>query len=256
MPAVDHTNCELLFKIVYYGPGLGGKTTNLEYIYKNSRKQRRGKLLSLCSESERTLFFDLLPIGLGNYKGYTVRLHLCTVPGQVFQDRVRKLVLTNVDGVVFVADSQEPMIDSNALSFENLCDNLKLHGLDPSATPLVVQYNKRDLDNSLEPGELRRELAIPSGTVEIEASARYGIGVFETLKTIVTECLSKAGEPETLESRRAPSILPGRRASRYPGATAPRLQGRRIELPPPPVVPKVDDKPRDPKRRRAKAVGA
>ncbi|HEX9622660.1 MAG TPA: GTPase domain-containing protein [Polyangiaceae bacterium] len=253
MPAVDHTNRELLFKIVYYGPGLGGKTTNLEYIYGHSQKQRRGKLLSLCSESERTLFFDLLPIGLGRYKGYSIRLHLCTVPGQVFQDRIRKLVLTNVDGVVFVADSQEPMLDSNALSFENLCDNLQLHGLDPKATPLVVQYNKRDLDTALELPELRRELGVPRGTVEIEASARYGIGVFETLKAIVTECLSKVGEPRALASRRASSILPGRRASGYPGATAARGR-QRVELPPPPPAPSFGAK--GSKSSRSKAVGA
>jgi hypothetical protein len=221
MPSVDHVNRELLLKIVYYGPGLGGKTTNLEYIYQNSRHERRGKLLSLCSESERTLFFDLLPVGLGKFKGYAIRLHLCTVPGQIFQAKVRQLVLTRVDGVVFVADSQEEMVDSNLLSLEDLKENLGLQGVDAATLPFVVQYNKRDLDTSLEPAELQQRLGIVGGVTQIEASARFGIGVFETLKAIARECLATLGDPARITAGRAASIVPGARASRMPGARAP-----------------------------------
>jgi signal recognition particle receptor subunit beta len=127
MPTVSHSKKEVLLKLVYYGPGLGGKTTNLDYIHAHSKPEHRGKLLSLASESERTLFFDLLPVDLGKFKGYSIRLHLCTVPGQVAYDRTRKLVLRNVDGVVFVVDSQPAQLDANAESLANLAVNLRGH---------------------------------------------------------------------------------------------------------------------------------
>lgn len=215
MPSVDHVNKEVLFKIVYYGPGLGGKTTNLEQIYAQAAPEQCGTMLSLCSESERTLFFDLLPIGLGSYRGYTIRLHLCTVPGQVFQDQIRKLVLTGVDGVVFVADSQEAMIDSNLLSLENLYENLAGHGISPDAVPLVFQYNKRDLDSALSVAELRRMFGVVPGTPELEAAASEGIGVAETLKAIVRECMSTMRDPAKCAAGRSPAILPKRRSSGF-----------------------------------------
>lgn len=215
MPSVDHINKEVLFKIVYYGPGLGGKTTNLEQIYAQAAPAQCGTMLALCSDSERTLFFDLLPIGLGCYRGYTIRLHLCTVPGQVFQDQIRKLVLTGVDGVVFVADSQEAMIDSNLLSLENLYENLVCHGLNLECVPLVFQYNKRDLDTALPIPVLRRLLEVVPGTPEVEAAAHEGIGVAETLKTIVRECMSTLRDPARCAAGRSPAILPKRRTSGF-----------------------------------------
>ena len=220
MPSVDHINREILFKIVYYGPGLGGKTTNLEHIHKTAKPGQCGKLMSLCSESERTLFFDLLPVGLGKFKGYRVRVHLCTVPGQVYHDRIRQLVLTNVDGIVFVVDSQSAMIESNLESLENLRVNLMAHGIDPSVIPAVVQYNKRDLENALPIAELRQHLHVPEGITEIEASARFGTGVAETLKAIVRECIRATEEPARMPSGRSPSILPGHRVSMYPESRA------------------------------------
>lgn len=215
MPSVDHINKEVLFKIVYYGPGLGGKTTNLERIYEQAAPEQCGTMLALCSDSERTLFFDLLPIGLGSYRGYSVRLHLCTVPGQVFQDKIRKLVLTGVDGVVFVADSQPAMLDSNWQSFDNLRDNLTEHGLSYETVPLVIQYNKRDLDSALPISALRELLRVPPGAPEVEAAAREGIGVAETLKTIIRECMSTLRDPAECPAGRSPAILPKRHASGF-----------------------------------------
>jgi len=218
MPTVSHRKREVLLKIVYYGPGLGGKTTNLEYIHAHSRPEHRGKLLSLTSDNERTLFFDLLPIDLGEFKGYTIRLHLCTVPGQLAFDRTRRLILRGVDGVVFVVDSQPAQIDANVVSLENLATNLRVLGMDPDHIPVVVQYNKRDIDGVLETSELKFVLGIPQGVQELEASAKYGEGVFDTLKAIVRECLKIVGDPRRAPEGRTASILPGRRASMYPGA--------------------------------------
>ncbi len=242
MPSVFHSRKEVLLKVVYYGPGLGGKTTNLEYIHAHSRPELRGRLLSLNTETERTLFFDLLPVELGKFKGYTVRLHLCTVPGQVHYDHTRQLILRNVDGVVFVVDSQAAAIDKNAESLANLGINLRMQGVDPDRVPVVVQYNKRDLDGVLDVSELRFALGIPPGVPENEASARYGRGVFETLKLIVRECMKIVGDPATAPSGRTPSILPGHRASMYPGSVPPRASSRSPANEPSaanPVVPKA-----------------
>jgi mutual gliding-motility protein MglA len=218
MPTVLHGKKEVLLKLVYYGPGLGGKTTNIEHIHANTRAENRGKLLTLNNEAERTLFCDLLPVALGTFKGYTVRLHLCTVPGQVFYDETRRVILRNVDGVVFVVDSQVAQLDNNIDSLSNLGTNLRLQGIDPERVPVVVQYNKRDLRGVMPVPELRAALKIPDGVPEIQASAKFGIGVFETLKTIVRECLRLVGNPKKLKEGRTPSILPGRRASMYPEA--------------------------------------
>jgi mutual gliding-motility protein MglA len=247
MPTVSHSKKEVLLKVVYYGPGLGGKTTNLDYIHSHSKPEHRGKLLSLASEAERTLFFDLLPVDLGTFKSYSVRLHLCTVPGQVAYDKTRKLILRNVDGVVFVVDSQPAQLEANVESLANLAVNLRAQGTDPDRLPVVVQYNKRDLPDVLPPAELARALGIPAAVKQTEASAKYGRGVFETLKLIVTECMKLVGDPRKAREGRSPSILPGQRASMYPGA----LVGRSIpavpaetvslELPKSPRAPDLSD---------------
>jgi signal recognition particle receptor subunit beta len=218
MPVVHHARSELHFKLVYYGPGLGGKTTNLEYVHAHTRPDQRGKLIALETEAERTLFFDLLPMELGQFRDYRVRLHVCTVPGQIALDTTRKLVLRNVDGVVFVVDSQEDRLEANIESIRNLELNLRLQGDDPDVLPLVVQYNKRDLRSAMPIDVLRSELLVPPGVVEIEACASTGEGVMETLKAITRECLKLVKDPTKLKEGRSPSIIPGRRPSMYPGS--------------------------------------
>ncbi len=184
MSFINYSAREINCKIVYYGPGLGGKTTNLQYIYDKTNPQAKGKMISLATETERTLFFDFLPLSLGEIKGFKTRFHLYTVPGQVFYDASRKLILKGVDGVVFVADSQIERMDANIDSMENLKTNLKEHGYDIERIPLVIQYNKRDLPNAAPVEELRRILN-PRGVPDFEAVAPKGIGVFDTLKAIV-----------------------------------------------------------------------
>src|SRR5690349_10552934 len=174
MPNIDHARHELRFKIVYYGPGMGGKTTNLEYIHRNSRPEMRGKLVALNDPAERTLFFDLLPMELGMYRGYTVRVHLCTVPGQLAHDKVRRLVLRHVDGIVMVVDSQHARLQDNVASIRNLEANLRLLGEDPARLPLVVQYNKRDLPSAAGVATLRQVLSVPRDVPEQEAVAKDG----------------------------------------------------------------------------------
>ncbi len=221
MPIFHHSIKQVHLKIVYYGPGLGGKTTNLKYLHAHTRPELRGKLLSLSTETERTLFFDLLPIDLGDFRGYSIRLHLCTVPGQIAYDQTRQLVLRHVDGVVFVVDSQESLLDSNLESMSNLQNNLEMLGEDETRLPLVVQYNKRDLPTAMPVDMLRALLGIPEGVTEIEAVAREGIGVFDTMKAVVKQCLQLIGAPEKAPEGRSPSILPGARASLIPGARPP-----------------------------------
>lgn len=221
MPVVHHNIKQIHFKIVYYGPGLGGKTTNLKHIHARTRPELRGRLLSLNTETERTLFFDLLPIELGDFRGYSIRLHLCTVPGQIAYDQTRQLVLRHVDGVVFVVDSQEFCLDSNIESITNLHHNLELLGEDPLRLPLVVQYNKRDLPSAMPVDMLRALLGIPEGVPEVEAVARDGVGVFDTMKLIVKSCLALVSDPKLTPEGRSPSILPGARPSLIPGARPP-----------------------------------
>ena len=238
VPLVNHSQRELHIKIVYYGPGLGGKTTNLEHIHGKSRREHRGKLISLATEAERTLFFDLLPMHLGDFRGYRVRLHLCTVPGQIAFDHTRRLVLRHVDGVVFVVDSQDGRVEQNIESINNLYDNLLLQGDDPDRMPLVVQYNKRDLDTALPVDVLREELRIPTGVPQVEAIATEGDGVFATLKHATKACLRIVGDPVALPEGRSPSILPGARASMYRDLRAPRAT---YGIPTVPRAPRVPD---------------
>ncbi|WP_136524096.1 GTP-binding protein [Geomonas ferrireducens] len=183
MSFINYASREINCKIVYYGPGLCGKTTNLQYVYQKTAADAKGKMISLATETERTLFFDFLPLALGEIRGFKTRFHLYTVPGQVFYDASRKLILKGVDGVVFVADSQEERMDANIESVENLRINLIEQGYDLDKIPYVVQYNKRDLPNVVSVEELRRELN-PTGVPEFEACATTGEGVFETLKAI------------------------------------------------------------------------
>jgi signal recognition particle receptor subunit beta len=179
---------------VYYGAGLGGKTTNLQVIYQKTADQQKGKMISLATETERTLFFDFLPLDLGNVRGFKTRIHLYTVPGQVFYDASRKLILRGVDGIVFVADSQEQRMDANVEALENLMSNLKEHGYDFNKIPYVLQLNKRDLPNILPIDLLSTELRKKNEPI-VEAVAFQGVGVFETLKEIAKQVLTelKAG---------------------------------------------------------------
>ena len=190
MSFINYSSREINCKLVYYGPGLCGKTTNLQYIYNKTRPEAKGKMISLATETERTLFFDFMPIDLGTVKGFKIRLHLYTVPGQVFYDASRKLILKGADGVVFVADSQLERMEANQESVENLRANLIEHGMNLSAIPYVVQYNKRDLPNAVDVAELRTAVN-PTNVPDFEASARTGQGVFETLKGVSRGVLQK-----------------------------------------------------------------
>jgi signal recognition particle receptor subunit beta len=183
MVFINYAAREINVKIVYYGPGLGGKTTNLQYIYERTSPDQKGKLISLATETERTLFFDFLPLDLGTVRGFRVRFHLYTVPGQVFYDTSRKLILKGADGVVFVADSQRERMDANIESLNNLKVNLRENGLDILTIPYVLQLNKRDLPSAVPVEEMLRVLHV-KGEPVFEAVATRGIGVFETLKTI------------------------------------------------------------------------
>jgi mutual gliding-motility protein MglA len=183
MSFINYASREINCKIVYYGPGLCGKTTNLQFVYQKTAPEAKGKMISLATETERTLFFDFLPPALGEIRGFKTRFHLYTVPGQVFYDASRKLILKGVDGVVFVADSQEERLDANIESLENLKVNLEEQGYALEKIPFVVQYNKRDLPNCTSVEELR-ELLNPDGVPDFEACARTGDGVFETLKAV------------------------------------------------------------------------
>ncbi len=183
MSFINYSAREINCKIVYYGPGLCGKTTNLQYIYAKTNPSAKGKLISLATETERTLFFDFLPLSLGDIKGFKTRFHLYTVPGQVFYDASRKLILKGADGVVFVADSQIERMEANLESLDNLKINLKEHGFDLDKMPFVIQYNKRDLPNVMPVAELRKALNYRN-VPDFEAVASKGVGVFETLKAI------------------------------------------------------------------------
>jgi signal recognition particle receptor subunit beta len=218
MPYIDHARKELRLKVVYCGPGFAGKTTNLESIHGQTASDRRGKLIALNSEAERTLFFDLLPIEIGRYKDYEVRVHLCTVPGQRAAQALRQMVLRHVDGVVFVVDCQSVRLSDNQLALHDLERNLRALGQEPAKLPTVVQWNKRDLVGSDGVKRMRHALKIPSGVVQVVASAARGEGVFETLKAVLKECLAVVEHPTHVPAGRSPSIIPGHRPSMYPEA--------------------------------------
>src|SRR5688572_21125596 len=173
MSFINYSSREINCKIVYYGPGLCGKTTNLQYVYNKTNPEAKGKMISLATETERTLFFDFLPLSLGEIRGFKTRFHLYTVPGQVFYDASRKLILKGVDGVVFVADSQMERMEANLESMENLRTNLAEQGYDLDKIPFVIQYNKQDLPNKADAAELRR-LLNPRTVPDFPASATIG----------------------------------------------------------------------------------
>lgn len=189
MTFINYAAREINCKIVYYGPGLCGKTTNIQWIHDRTKADSKGKLISLATETDRTLFFDFLPIELGTIRGFRTRFHLYTVPGQVFYDASRKLILKGVDGVVFVADSQELRADANVEAIENLRENLSDHGFDLMKIPYVLQLNKRDLPNVTPADEMVKSLRI-KGEPVFEAVATEGTGVFDTLKGVVKLVLS------------------------------------------------------------------
>ena len=224
MSMINYASREVNCKLVYYGPGLGGKTTNLEFVYNKVAPNSRGKLISLATETERTLFFDFLPVDLGTIRGFKTRFHLYTVPGQVYYNASRKLILKGVDGVVFVADSQIERMEANIESMQNLYDNMAQHGYNLTSIPFVVQYNKRDLPNAapirelqaaLNPGWMIEDPARQRHTPDpyhegenlieeiegqwveraayFEAVAMSGDGVFDTLKAVSKLVLKSLG---------------------------------------------------------------
>jgi len=188
MTFINYAAKEINCKIVYYGPGLGGKTTNLQYIYNKTAPDRKGKMISLATEADRTLFFDFLPLDLGSIRGFTTRFHLYTVPGQVFYDASRKLILKGVDGVIFVADSQRERMEANVESIRNLESNLRDHGFDLKEVPAALQFNKRDLPNAMPVEEMYRMLNYKREPT-FEAIAPQGVGVFDTLKAVAKQIL-------------------------------------------------------------------
>ncbi|MBA2620946.1 MAG: GTPase domain-containing protein [Acidobacteria bacterium] len=190
MTFINYASREINCKIVYYGPGLCGKTTNLQYIFDSTAPTARGKLISLATETDRTLFFDFMPLELGTVRGFKTRFHLYTVPGQVYYDASRKLILKGVDGVVFVADSQEERMDANVESLCNLEENLESQGYNLMDIPYVLQLNKRDLPNVVPADELSEELNRKNEPV-FEASATQGVGVFDTLKAVAKQVLTE-----------------------------------------------------------------
>ena len=224
MSMINYASREISCKLVYYGPGLGGKTTNLEFVYDKVAPSSRGKMISLATETERTLFFDFLPVDLGTVRGFKVKFHLYTVPGQVYYNASRKLILKGVDGVVFVADSQADRMEANVEAMQNLYDNMQQHGYDLTRLPFVIQYNKRDLPNALPIGELQQNLN-PGWPVEdvarqkpsmdpvhagewlvaeqdgqwieraqwFEATAITGDGVFDTLRAVSKRVVQALG---------------------------------------------------------------
>ena len=183
MPFINFPAREINCKLVYYGPGLGGKTANLQWVYEHTGANQKGKMISLATETDRTLFFDFLPLDLGTVRGFKTRLHLYTVPGQVFYEASRKLILKGADGVVFVADSQEERLDANLETLDNLQEHLKEHKLSFETIPYLLQLNKRDLPDILSVDVLKEKLQ-RKGEPIIEATAINGAGVFETLKEV------------------------------------------------------------------------
>jgi hypothetical protein len=190
MSLINYSSREINCKIVYYGPGLCGKTTNIQYVYKKVAPETKGKLITLATEMDRTLFFDFLPLELGTVKGFKTRFHLYTVPGQVYYDASRKLILRGVDGVVFVADSQSARFDANIESLYNLHENLEEYKLAVEDLPFVIQYNKRDMPDVISLEDLEQELN-PEGYPSLEAVATKGVGVFDTLKTVAKGILQR-----------------------------------------------------------------
>src|SRR5246500_2594221 len=211
MTFINYAAREINCKIVYYGPGLGGKTTNIKYVYEKTNPNSKGKLISLATETDRTLFFDFLPLDLGEIRGFRPRFHLYTVPGQGFYDASRKLILKGVDGVVFVADSQAARMEANLESLANLDKNLKEQGYELKSVPYVLQFNKRDLPTALPADEMYRQLNF-KGEPTFEAVAMNGTGVFDTLKAVAKLVLTELKKKKRRE-RSGLAVAEGLRAA-------------------------------------------
>lgn len=190
MPHLDPTEKQIVFKIVYFGPGMSGKTTNLLFIHRTLTDRYKGDMLVLDTEKERTLFFDFFPVSLGTVQGYSLKFHLYTIPGQIYYEASRKIILEGADGVVFVADSQENRLDDNTRMYRLMLENLESHGIDPSSFPVVLQYNKRDCSPRLSVGAIERELDI-EGIPVTESIATAGRGVMKTLQMISKEIIKR-----------------------------------------------------------------
>jgi signal recognition particle receptor subunit beta len=236
MVSINYAFREISCKIVYYGPGLSGKTTNLQYVHQKVPGKTRGDLISLATDADRTLYFDFLPINLGAIQGFSTKFQLYTVPGQVYYNATRKLVLRGVDGLVFVADSQRAKMDENLESLKNLYDNLEEYGYDPADLPIVIQYNKRDLPEVMTVAELQAALN-PRGLPHFEAVAVNGTGVFDTLKLIIKLVLDKARRQSDLSGTAAGATSEGVRERRaVPAEADPEVKASSsmTYVPPPP----------------------
>ncbi len=220
MVSINYASREVNCKIVYYGPGLSGKTTNLIYVHKKVPATTKGKMISLATEADRTLYFDFLPINIGKINGFSAKFQLYTVPGQVYYNATRKLVLRGVDGIVFVADSQADKMDENIESITNMIENLAEYGYDINDIPIVLQYNKRDLPGALPKAELDAKLN-PNGWISFDAEAVNGPGVFDTLKMIIKLVLEKA---KNTRSSAKPAAPPKPQAASVPPSPPPPLQ--------------------------------
>lgn len=233
----NYATMQMAAKIVYYGAGLCGKTTNLHYIYSKTSPQSRGEMVSLETETDRTLFFDLLPIDVGVIGGFKTRLQLYTIPGQVFYNTTRKLVLKGVDGLVFVADSQSPMLQANVDSLKNLRENLTEIGLNLDDIPMVIQFNKRDLPG-IAPVQALRQMLDPEGKYEqVEASAVSGEGVFETLKLISKLTLRMLRRRMMGEEAKQAARKPVFQIHESGAARSPQPAAAPVMQPPPPAAP-------------------
>ncbi len=242
MVSINYASREVSCKIVYYGPGLSGKTTNLQYVHAKVPKKTRGDLISLATDADRTLYFDFLPINIGAINGFATKFQLYTVPGQVFYNATRKLVLRGVDGVVFVADSQRSKKEENIESLNNLKENLVEYGYDLNTLPIVLQYNKRDLPEVMTVAELQADLNW-NNLPFFEASAVKGVGVFDTLKLITKLVLNKAKKGDDSSAAGADEAEP---AAAYPAG--PQSSGA-----PPPATPEPES---EYERAAATAVAA
>jgi signal recognition particle receptor subunit beta len=236
MVLFNHATREMTAKIVYYGPGLCGKTTNLMVIFDKLDPKQKGKMLSLATKTDRTLFFDLLPVDIGKVGNFNLRMQLYTVPGQVFYNETRKLVIRGADSIVFVADSQPSMVDSTRESFLNLLDNMKENNIDPDDTPIVIQYNKRDIPGVLPIDELQEQLGL-EGYPYHEASAIKGEGVMETFK-LVSKITAKhlynrlKGKSEPIERKKPEKAAKHAKPKTIAGT-------KKVPLPPPIPEPEV-----------------